>query len=209
LVGSLALYRQTRPVLSGTPPRVVNTVGKGAELEIRYVASRNLSFTFAGNLQHTEVIGPDQSFQYIPAASVCGANSACYQASFGGAYITYNFNSLAGRSGNYAYGPIPHSVDSLYSTWISNDHPWGRVGLTIGSTYTSKTSGTVQNAVVYPSYFLENLSLFYQFGKNELALNVDNLTDQLYFTPDADTYVNLGALPGVGRQWRLTFKRRF
>lgn len=209
LVGSLDAYRQTRPVLTGSPPSVVNTVGKGAELEIRWVATRNLSLTFAGNLQHTEVIGPDQSFQYVPAYAVCGANPACYQSSFGGAYVTYNFSSLPGRSGNYAYGPIPHSVDSLYLNYIGDDHAWGRVGMTIGSTYTSKTSGTVQNAIVYPSYFVENLSLFYQFGKNEVDLNVDNLADQLYFTPDADTYVNLGALPGVGREWRVTFKRRF
>ncbi len=209
LVGSLAWYRQSRPVLSGSPPRVVNTVGKGEELEVRYVATRNLSLTFAGNLQRTEVIGPDQSFQYLPAFVVCGSNTACYTSSFGGAYVTYNFNSLAGRGGNYAYGPIPHSVDSLYVNYISDEHPWGRVGLTVGSTYTSKTSGNVPAAVVYPAYFLENLSLFYQFGKNEIDLNVDNLTDQLYFTPDADSYVNLGALPGVGRQWRLTFKRRF
>jgi iron complex outermembrane receptor protein len=209
LVGSLDYYRQSRPQLTGSPPTVINTVSKGEELEVRYLATRNISFTFAGNLQHTEVIGPDESFQYIPAATVCGANTACYINSFGGAYVTYDFASLPGRSGNYAYGPIPHSVDSLYANFISDDYSWGRVGLTVGSTYTSKTSGTVQNAVVYPSYFLENLSVFYQFGKNELDFNVDNLANTLYFAADADTYVNLGALPGVGRTWRFTFKRRF
>jgi iron complex outermembrane recepter protein len=209
LVGSLDIYRQSRPELSGTPPSVVNTVGKGEELEIRWVATRNFSLTFAGNLQHTEVIGPDESFQYIPAYTVCGASFACEVASYGGAYVVYNFNSLPGRSGNYAYGPIPHSVDSLYLNYISDEHVWGRVGMTIGSTYTSKTSGTVQNAVVYPSYFLENLSLFYQYRKTEVDFNVDNLTNQLYFTPDADTYVNMGALPGVGREWRVTLKQRF
>ena len=209
LVGSLDIYRQSRPVLTGSPPRVVNTVGKGEELEIRYVATRNLSFTFAGNLQHTEVIGPDQSFQYLPAYAVCGAGPACSTASFGGTYVVYNFNGLAGRSGNYALGSIPHSVDSLYASYISDEHPWGRVGLTLGSTYTSKTSGSVPSAVTYPAYFLENLSMFYQFGRSEIDFNVDNLTDQRYFTPDADVYVNMAALPGVGRQWRVTFKRRF
>jgi iron complex outermembrane receptor protein len=209
LVGSLDYYRQSRPELTGTPPSVVNTVGKGEELEIRYIATRNLSFTFAGNLQHTEVIGPDESFQYIPAYTVCGSNLSCYVDSFGGAYVTYNFNSLPGRSGNYAFGPIPHSVDSLYANYISNDYSWGRVGLTIGSTYTSKTSGNVQNAVVYPSYFIENMSIFYQYGKNEVDFNIDNLANTLYFTPDADSYVNLGALPGVGREWRVSYKRKF
>jgi len=209
LVGSLDYYRQSRPIIVGFTPTVVNTVSKGEELEIRYVATRNLSLTFAGNLQHTEVIGPDTSLQYIPAATACGATLACLENSFGGAYLTYNFSSLPGRSGNYALGPIPHSVDSLYLNYVSDDYAWGRIGMTIGSTYTSKTSGNVQGAVVYPSYFIENLSLFYQRGKTEVDFNIDNLADTLYFIPDADSYVNVGALPGVGRQWRLTLKQKF
>ncbi len=108
---------------------MVNTLGKGAELEIRYLATKNLSFTFAGNLQHTEVIGPDQSFTYIPAYTVCGTNLACEINSFGGAYVVYNFNSLPGRSGNYADMAIPHSVDSLYANYITDDYAWGKVGL--------------------------------------------------------------------------------
>jgi iron complex outermembrane receptor protein len=211
LLGSLDVYRQTRPELDseGEGFTVVNTISKGGELEIRYLATKNISFTFAGNLQHTEVIGPDTSFQYIPAFTVCGANLTCEVDSFGGAYVVYNFNSLPGRSGNYADSPIPHSVDSLYGNYVSNEYSWGKVGATAGVTYTSKTSGTVQNAVVYPSYFLVNASLFYQYGKNELSFNVDNLFDKLYFIPDADSYVNLGALPGVGREWRFTYKRKF
>jgi iron complex outermembrane receptor protein len=211
MVGSLDVYRQTRPQLEaeGAASTVVNTVGKGGELEIRYLATKNLSFTFAGNLQHTEVIGPDTSFQYIPASTVCGSNMTCYVNSFGGAYVVYNFSIVPGRSGDYAYLPIPHSVDSFYLNYTTDDHSWGRAGLTIGTTYTSKTSGTVETAVVYPAFFLTNMSLFYHFGKNELDFNIDNLFNTLYFTPDADTYVNLAALPGVGREWRVTYKRKF
>jgi iron complex outermembrane receptor protein len=211
LVGSFDVYRQTRPQLEseGDGFTVVNTVSKGGELEVRWLATKNLSFTFAGNLQHTEVIGPDTSFQYIPAMTVCGANMTCYVNSFGGAYIVYDFATLPGRSGNYAYLPSPHSVDSLYLNYITDEHSWGRAGLTVGTTYTSKTAGTVENAITYPSYFLTNLSMFYQRGKNEIAFNIDNLFDKLYFIPDADSYVNLGALPGIGREWRVTLKHRF
>ena len=42
-----------------------------------------------------------------------------------------------------------------------------------------------------------------------VAVNVNNLAAARYFTPDADTYANLGALPGVGRTWRITVKRSF
>ena len=87
LVGSFDYYHQTRPQLqgggTGTPVNVVNTVGEGEELEIRWVATKNFSFTFAGNMQRTVVRGPDNSFAYLPAATVCGANQACYVNSFG------------------------------------------------------------------------------------------------------------------------------
>jgi iron complex outermembrane receptor protein len=116
---------------------------------------------------------------------------------------------LPGRSGNYADLYIPHSVDSLYVNYITDEYSWGKAGITAGATYTSKTSGTVENAVVYPSYWLVNASVFYQYGKNEIDFNMDNVFDKLYFIPDADSYVNQGALPGVGRTWRFTFKRKF
>ena len=211
LVGSLAFYRQTRPELMSNGPgfTTVNTVGKGSELEVRYLATRNLSFTFAGNLQHTEVDGPDTSFTYIPAYTVCGTSLTCAVDSYGGAYIVYNFNSLPGRSGNYADLAIPHSVDSLYASYITDEYSWGKVGFTVGTTYTSKTSANVENPVVYPSYWLVNASAFYQRGKNELDFNVDNLFNKLYFIPDADTYLNMAALPGTGVMWRFTYKRKF
>ena len=211
LVGSAAYYKQDRPVVNGQPPAldVVNTVGKGEELEVRWLATRNLSFTFSGDMQHTEVIGPDQSFQYIPAATVCGATPACLLSSYGGAYVVYSFASLPGRAGNYEYTPIPHGVVSLYANYITDEHEWGKAGATVGVTHVSKTSGTVEDAVVYPSYYVANMSLFYQFGPYEADLNIDNLFDKLYFTPDADTYVNMGALPSKGREWRVTLKRKF
>ena len=46
-------------------------------------------------------------------------------------------------------------------------------------------------------------SLFWQRRPYEVSVNIDNLFDKLYFTPDADTYAALGALPGIGRVWRV------
>jgi iron complex outermembrane receptor protein len=43
----------------------------------------------------------------------------------------------------------------------------------------------------------------------EADVNINNLADIQYFTPDADTYANLGALPGIGRMWKITLKRLF
>lgn len=206
LVGSVAGYRQNRTQLtSGPSPTIQGTRAKGVELEVRYLASEHLSFTFAGDLQHTEVKGPDTSFAYIPyyVAGVSPVNA------FGGTYVVWNFNSLPGRSGDYAYTLIPHAVASLYGTYTSSDYSWGKVGGTFGATSVSKTAQTVQNPITYPEYTVASLSLFYEKGPFAATLNVDNLFDKLYFTPAADSYANLAALPGHGREWRLTLKRKF
>ncbi|ADG09546.1 TonB-dependent receptor [Caulobacter segnis] len=207
LIGSLAAYRQTRTQIAGaiSPPTVQGLRSKGVELELRWLASERLSFTFAGNNQRTTVRGPDTSFQYIPAytAGVPGAQA------YGGSYVVWSFASLPGRGGDYAYTLTPKSVLSLYGTYTSKGYDWGQAGATVGVSYVGRTAGTVQNAVHYPSYELVNASAFVARGPYTLSINIDNLLDTFYVTPDADTYANLGALPGKGREWRATLKRTF
>ena len=208
LVGSLAGYRQNRTQLSGLSPVVQGTRAKGVELEIRWLASEHLSFTAAGNSQHTTVKGPDLSFQYIPAytAGVPGAQA------YGGSYVVWTFGGptgLPGRLGDYDYTLIPKSVVSLYGAYTSDKHDWGSAGATLGVTHVTKTSGTVRDAVTYPAYAVVNASAYLARGPYTAELNIENLFDTLYFTPDADTYANIGVLPGKGREWRVTLKRSF
>jgi len=205
LVGSLAGYRQNRTQLSGLTPVVQGTRAKGVELEVRWLASEHFSFTATGNTQHTTVKGPDTSFQYIPAYTAGVPGSQAY----GGSYVVWAFNSLPGRAGDYDYTLIPKSVVSLYGAYTSDRHDWGSAGATLGVTHVTKTSGTVQDAVTYPAYAVVNASAYLARGPYTAEFNVDNLLDKLYFTPDADTYANLGALPGRGREWRVTLKRSF
>jgi iron complex outermembrane recepter protein len=204
LVGSLAWYRQERTQLqqAGGVITVMGTRSKGAEAEIRYVMNPNISFTLAGSLQRTIVKGPDQSFAYIPArdAGVSPANG------FGGAYVVFAFSSLPGKAGNYEDTLIPHAVVSPYLTYTSDDQHWG---MTFGGTYVSHTAQTVPDPILFPAYVAMNASSFLRMGPWEADLNVDNLADVRYFTPDADTYANLAALPGIGRTWRITIKRAF
>ena len=206
LVGSLAVYRQTRTQLTGGPaPTVQGTRAKGAEVELRYLASRNLSFTFTAATQRTTIKGPDASFTYLPAYAVGVAPAQAY----GGTYVTYSFASLPGRSADYDYALIPHGVVSLYGAYTSGELAFGRAGATLGVTHASHTAGTLQNAVRFPAYSLVNASAFLERGPWAMTLNIDNLFDKLYFTPDADVFANLGAVPGRGREWRLALKRTF
>ncbi|MGH6828136.1 MAG: TonB-dependent siderophore receptor [Rhizomicrobium sp.] len=204
LVGALDWYRQERTQLehAGGAATVMGTRSEGGEAEVRYVLNSNLSFTLAGSLQHTLVKGPDTSFAYIPArdAGVASVNG------FGGAYVIYNFSSLPGKSGNYQDSLIPHAVISPYVTYTSDDGAWGATG---GGTYVTETSQTVPQPLVFPSYVLLNASAFVRAGPWQVQVNVDNVANARSFTPDADVYANLAALPGLGRTWGLTIKREF
>ena len=108
------------------------------------------------------MLGPDTSADYIPAYAVCGPTLACELGSWGGAYLVFNFSSLPGRAGNYKLSTIPDNVISFHANYITDEHSWGRAGATVGVTYVTKTSGTIENAISYPAYSLVNLSAFYQ-----------------------------------------------
>jgi len=204
LVGSVAWYRQERTQLEQGLgiTNVRGTRSEGGEAEIRYVMNDNLSATLAGSLQHTMVKGPDHSFAYIPArnAGVSPVNG------FGGSYATFDFSSLPGKGGNYEYTLIPHAVISPYLTYTSDEQNWGA---SFGGTYVSHTAQTAPQPITFPSYVTLNMSAFLRMGLWEADVNVNNLAGTRYFTPDADTYANLGALPGLGRTWRITLKRAF
>jgi iron complex outermembrane receptor protein len=213
LLGSLDWYVQNRTQLSQGAQgitSVIGTVGRGAELELRYVASPNISFTLAANLQHTTIKGPDHSFAYVPARTY----GVSPQNGFGGSYIVYDFSTLPGRGANYEDTLLPHAVISPYVTWTSDAQTWGPLtnlkwGATFGGTYVGHTQQTVPDPIVYPAYVTLNASAFAQWDVWEADLNVNNLGDERYFTPGADTYANLSALPGIGRIFKVTLKRLF
>jgi iron complex outermembrane receptor protein len=207
LQGSLDWYVQNRTqLLSGMGnTSVMGTVGRGAEAELRYVVTPNISLTLAANLQHTTIKGPDHSFAYVPARTY----GIAPQDGFGGSYVVWDFSTLPGRAGDYEDTLLPHAVISPYVTWTSDPQGWGQWGATFGGTYVGHTQQTVPNGIVYPAYVTLNASGFVQWDVWEADLNVNNLGDERYFTPGADTYANLSALPGIGRTVNVTLKRLF
>ncbi len=202
LVGSLAWYRQERTQLQQSlgSVSVMGTRSQGGEAEIRAVLNQNFSLTLAADMQHTLVKGPDHSLQYIPART---AGVSPLQG-FGGAYLTFDFSQLV--PGSYEDTLVPHAVISPYVTYTSDDGNWGG---SFGGTYVTSTAQTVPGPLKFPSYLTMNVSVFARFGLWQVGLNADNVANARYFTPDADTYANLGALPGIGRTWRITLTREF
>src|SRR5262249_39696714 len=155
--------------------------------------------------QITTVIGPDHSVVYLPPF-VVGLQGV---QTWGGALLSFDLSTLPGRGGNYRYTLVPRAVNSVYATYTSDDYSWGTVGATIGFTHATKTSGIVPNAIVYPGYTSVNGSVMYMRGPIQVTLNVDNIFDELWFTPDQDVYANIGAQPSIGRTWRVTVRGKF
>ncbi|HMH66027.1 MAG TPA: TonB-dependent receptor, partial [Rhizomicrobium sp.] len=207
LQGSLDWYVQNRTQLvqGGGITSVRGTRAKGAELELRYVATPNISLTLAAGLQHTTIKGPDHGFSYVPARTY----GITPQNGFGGSYVVFDFATLPGKGGDYEDTLVPHAVISPYVTWTSDPQTWGLWGATFGGSYVGKTQQTVPGPITYPSYVTLNASAFAQWDVWEADVNVNNLGDARYFTPGADTYANLSALPGLGRMWKVTLKRLF
>ncbi|HEY4078407.1 MAG TPA: TonB-dependent receptor plug domain-containing protein [Rhizomicrobium sp.] len=208
LMGSLDWYVQNRTQLNqgaGGITTVMGTRAKGAELELRYAATPNLSLTLAASLQHTTIKGPDHSFAYVPARTY----GVSPQDGFGGSYTVFDFATLPGKGGDYEDTLQPHAVISPYLTWTSDPLSWGKWGAYFGGTYVGKTRQTVPDPITFPSYVTLNTSAFAQWDVWEADFNVNNLADTRYFAPGADTYANLSALPGLGRTWTVTLKRLF
>ena len=119
LQGSLDWYRpEPHPAAAraAASPAWSAPAPRAPKLELRYVATANLSLTLAASLQHTTIKGPDHSFAYVPARSY----GIAPQNGFGGSYMVFDFSTLPGRGGDYEDTLVPHAVISPYVTWTSD-----------------------------------------------------------------------------------------
>jgi Fe(3+) dicitrate transport protein len=72
---------------------------------------------------------------------------------------------------------------------------------------TNAREGGVSAVVgIIPSYYIMDLSLSYEFKKIKLEGNVNNLTNNFYFTRRATGYPGPGILPSDGRSFFLSFQ---
>ena len=205
LLGSVAGYEQSRTRLTQTNS-VVATTARGVEFEARWLATDHLSFTVAANTQKTTVEGPDASFSYVPGRVV----GLPLEDALGGSFAVFNFaQSPVGQPGDYEQKSIPQTVASVFGSYITDTYDWGELGVTAGLIHVSETSGKLANPVVYPDYELVNLSGFWSLGDFEVAVNIDNVFDELYFQPVADVYADMAVLPGRGREYRVILKKTF
>lgn len=215
LTGAFAAYRQHRTIYDTVSGSVDKTEGKGVELELRYLATDNLSFTFAGNAQQTKILGSYGAFYYFRPSDFAGTAYADVANNYGGALAVFSFSDMAGLTGNSYYSGeiedrrIPEIVASLFATYTTDKYDWGQLGTSWGVKYVSETAGLSANPIHYPDYYVVQASAFADFYDWKVQLNIDNLFDEEYFTPLQDLYGDVAVLPGKGREWRVTATYRF
>ena len=194
LFASLDAYEQYRSYLS-TPATGVATVSeirsRGVEAELRWLVTKGFGFTANGAYARTKQMPTAGAGTFITIPS-CYTEAGC-TAGYGG--YTYSLTNYLGLTDGYYLHTTPKWSGSVFATY---DHK-GRWGLTAGVTYAGKTGGFLPDSIVLPSYALVKVGGYAIAGPFRLDINVDNLTDKLYFIANSDTDANANVLPGIGR----------
>ena len=169
---------------------------KGIELEMRYAVTGRLSLTASGTVQETKLLNAP-FFLGLPP-EVLGLDPTL---TYGGRFT--GVGSLIGFNGPII-SPTPEQVYSVDATYT---HPQGW-GLSLGGTYVSSMYSGYAKAIKLPSYEVVRAAAFYRIDKYEARINVNNLTNSKYYTPQFlfwDTFIS----PSVGRSVELTLTAKW
>ncbi|MEO1254721.1 MAG: TonB-dependent receptor, partial [Bacteroidota bacterium] len=101
---------------------------------------------------------------------------------------------------------IRFAPDHLANVWINYQVQRGLLkgfGLSTGLNHTGENFTSAANTFALPAYTLLDGSVFYNFGKGEVRLNVNNITDEVYFR---DAIYGNQFFPGVSRNYLLSIR---
>jgi iron complex outermembrane receptor protein len=75
--------------------------------------------------------------------------------------------------------------------------------------YTGETQNLLLTPIKFHDNSIVNASGFYSIGPYGVTLNITNLLDKRYYMAPTAAYTDVTAIPGLGREWRVTLKRSF
>ena len=168
---------------------------KGVELEARWAATQNLSFTAAATKQETKQLN-SPFFLGVPP-SVLGLDPAL---TYGGRFVAVG--GLIGINGPFD-APIPEKLYTVNAVYTS-DYGWGA---SIGATSVDSMYAGYSRSVTLPAYTVWRAAMFYEDSGFSIRLNANNIFDEKYYTPQFlfwDVFVS----PSVGptAELSLTYK---
>lgn len=189
-------YRQKKSSFNAQAGAFDYYKSKGIELEMRYAVTKRLSLTGSGTIQQTKLLNAP-FFLGVPP-SVLGLDPV---KTYGGRFVAVG--GLIGINGPIV-APTPARVFSLDATYT---HPMGW-GFSLGGTNVSSMYAGYAKAIKLPSYSVVRAAAFYRYKKFEARVNVNNLTNAKYYTPQFlfwDTFIS----PSVGRTAELTLTAKW
>lgn len=120
-------------------------------------------------------------------------------------YVSAGYSYLDGTQANGTLRPreLPENMFSLWNTFQATD----RIGLGLGFTYQDESFINNSNSAVLPSYTRVDAAAYYDISEDlRIQLNVENLTDEVYFPNAHSTHQ---ASVGAPLNARVTLTGRF
>ena len=216
--GSVAYYDQSRTLVD--PFGNLNQESsEGVEVELRILATDNISLTGAATFQDFKIGDPGACFsgngEFVviapthPTVNAFGQTITGAQG-YGGIFSALNASCLPELQGGYDRTVIPEQVFSTFATYTSDELASGLTyGGTLGMTYVSETGGKTVTGVELPSYVNVRAALFAAYGPLSVTGTIENLFDETFFQPVQGVYEEVAALPGAGRTARITARVSF
>lgn len=189
-------YRQQKSAFNAQANQFDYYKSKGIEFEGRYALTRRLSLTASATIQETKLLNAP-FFLGLPP-SVLGLNP---QQVYGGRFV--GVGGMIGFNGPID-APTPDTVVSIDGTYT---HPSG-FGFSLGGTRVASMYAGYAKAVKLPAYTTVRAAAFYRLGQFEARVNVNNVTNSKYYTPQFlfwDVFVS----PSVGRTAELTLSMKW
>ena len=196
LFASVAAYRQTRTNFSFDTAQVLSTLSTGWEFEARWAPFSRLSLTAGGTWQSTryEPVRP-ATISVNPSFFGVGGNY------YGGRMQT----TLLGEPQYAERSGYPDMVLNLNGTFFFTKE----IALNLSGAYQEEVpSGRIKD-ITLPDALLVGAALVYDAPKFSFRVSVNNLTNELYFTPNSpDGLGEVIVIPAPERSYQtsVTFK---
>lgn len=94
---------------------------------------------------------------------------------------------------------MPFTPKHLANLWVNYELEDG-LGFGIGGNYTSDNYTNSDNSYTLPSYLLMDGAIYYQKNNVRIGVNINNITNKLYFT---DAIYDYQFFPGAERNFKI------
>lgn len=193
---NLLAYKQRKSSFNSQAAAFDYYKSKGIELEVRGAVTPRLSLTGSATLQKSELLNAP-FFLGVPPTAL-GLDPA---KTYGGRFVAVG--ALIGFNGPITT-PTPEYTLSMDATYT---HPDG-FGFSLGATHVASMFAGYTQSIKLPSYTTMRAAAFYRIGKFEGRVNVNNLTNTKYYSPQFlfwDSFIS----PSIGRTAELTLTMKF